>query len=43
MIAGLGQLLLAAAYTQEAEREADAMAAQLTNGGQGNSIWHWGT
>ena len=43
MIAGLGQLLGASAYTREVEREADAMAAQLMNGGQGNSIWRWGT
>ena len=31
VIAGLGQLLLAAAYTQEAEREADAIATELMN------------
>ncbi len=43
MIAGLGRLLVAAAYTREAGREADAMAARPMNGGQGNSIWHWGT
>ena len=36
MIAGLGQLLLASAYTQEAERDADAMAAQMMDGDPGH-------
>ncbi len=36
MIAGLGQLLPAARYTREAEREADAVAAQLMNGDPGH-------
>ncbi len=31
MIAGLGRLLLASQYTQEAEREADAIATELMN------------
>ncbi len=36
MISGLGQLLPGSTYTQEVEREADAVAAQLMNGDPGH-------